>query len=60
MTNIEITIKAIFEKYPNAVIDFIYNWGEILFYPNARESNSEENLHSGYIRYGRLVDLTYF
>ena len=60
MTNLERTRKAIFEKYPNAVVDFEYDWGEILFYPDAEKSDSDENLHSGYIRNGRLVDVTYF
>ena len=60
MKNIERTIKAIFAKYPDAVIYFEYEDGEIIFYPNAKKSDSEENLHSGYIRNGRLVDVTDF
>ena len=60
MENLERTRKAIFEKYPNAVVDFEYDWGEILFYPDAEKSDNDENLHSGYIRKGRLVDVTDF
>ena len=59
MTNIERTRKAIFEKYPNAVSDFIYNWGELLFYPDVKLV-SEENLHSGYMRNGRFIDVMDF
>jgi len=60
MTNLERTRKAIFEKYPNAVVDFEYDDGEILFYPDAEKSDSEENLHSGYMRNGKLDDVAYF
>ena len=57
---LERTRKAIFEKYPNAVVDFEYDWGEIIFYPDAEKSDSDENIHSGYIRNGILVDVTDF
>lgn len=60
MTKLEKTRKAIIEKHPKAVIDFEYDWGEILFYPDAEKSDNEENLHSGYIINSRLCDITDF
>lgn len=60
MKNIERTRKAIFAKYPDAVIYFEYADGEIIFYPDDERSDSEENLHSGYMRNGRLIDVTDF
>ena len=60
MTKLEETKKVILEKYPHAVIYFEYDNGEILFYTSEEQSHSDENLHSGYIRNGKLIDVTDF
>lgn len=60
MSKVERTRKAIFEKYPKAVIYFEYDYGEILFFPNEYQSHDDENLHSGFIKNGKLFDITDF
>lgn len=62
MTKVERTKKAIFEKYPHAVIDYEYSFGEVLFYVNEEQSHceNEEKLHSGIYRNGVLIDETDF
>lgn len=62
MTKVERTKKAIFEKYPDAVIDYEYSWGEVLFYANEEQSHceNEEKLHSGQFINGVLIDVTDF
>lgn len=60
MTKVERVRRAIFAKYPKAVIDFEYDYGEILFYVNEEQFGHEENLHSGYIRNGKFIDVTDF
>lgn len=60
MTKLEETREAIFKKYPDAVIDFEYGYGEIIFYVNEDQLGQEENLHSGYVRNGKFIDATDF
>lgn len=57
---IERTKKAIFKKYPNAVIYFVYDYGEILFYANKEQAGDDENLHSGFLKNRKLIDVTEF
>ena len=62
MTKVERTKKAIFEKYPDAVIEYEYSWGEVLFYVNEAQSHceNEEKLHSGQFKLGEFIDVTDF
>lgn len=53
---IEKTKRAIFEKYPNAVIFYAYDWGEILFYANKEQAGNEDDLHGAFLKNRKLID----